>query len=184
MSKEIETNKLIRRDFLEFVAKKTEKEYSMYQPLGDTILVRLYFFDATRYENEAKQKLYVSMTSDQSASAEIYSKLFSIGKVLALGTDARPDIKENLKPGDLIYLPEWITMKKDNPAFHTWEVKSKEAGSLANNPRPPEQINRIVEWKDHVFLRDRMAEDMTVHEAHTFLIPTRYVVAKHLENES
>jgi len=176
----MEVQKLIKKDFLEFTVTDVAKKYNMYTPLGDKVLIRLYFFDSSKYTKQKETKIYKSMTGDATVTDDIHSKLFPIGKILAIGTGVHADIKKNLVIGDLICVPDWITSKQENPKHKEWLMMTKEKPSLANEiGEPPEFLNKIVQWKDDVFVGDKFYEDLTVHDVHTFLIPTRNITCKY-----
>jgi len=167
--------KTIAKDFKKWLKEDHIKEYENYEILTDRVLIKLYFFNASKYEKK-ETKLYVDMTSDKSIKEKVGSELFPVGKVLAVGKKSDTD----LKPGDLITVSDIMADSKLNPEWVDYRAGIKEKPSLKHEiAQPPKYIGYIRQWKDYVFLKDKINPNMDQEDAYTFLLPERYILTKY-----
>lgn len=164
-------------DFLKWVKTPLEKQFKMYKPLGNRILVRLYYFDGNKYASGSG--LYTDMTSEKKAVGEDVSKFFPIGKILAVGNSIS-DAYKKLKPGDLVCVPDLMTGSRLSDKWKEYMMMIKEKPSMAKEvPEPPRYEGYISQWKEMVFVQDKFAESAKIEDAYTFLLQERYIVAKY-----
>lgn len=170
------TNKDILEDFLKWIKVPIEKQFSHYKPLGDRILIRLYLYEPPA---PSKVKIYQDLTSKKTASEEMRTTLFPIGKVLSLGNTVR-DAYKKLKPGDLITVSDLMTGSGINPEWEKYHMMALEKPGMKERvPEPPKYQGYITQWKEFVFVQDKLCGIPNIQDAYTFLLPDRYILAKY-----
>lgn len=168
----------LKQDFDQWAKEPVPKEFERYEIFGDKIAVRLYYFNASKY-NKKSQKIYKDFTSEESLLDEINSKLYSVGKVLAVGTTLR-DPWSSLKPGDLVIVEDWVTGTELNKEWEQYQALALEKPGLRDRvPEPPMMQGAAMRWKDNVFLENKFTGSMRVEDATTFVLQERYILGKY-----
>lgn len=166
-------NSKVSEDFNQWVNEPIEDQFEKYSPLGVDIMIRLYYFDAGKYQKGKPQILMDS--TGRTARAEIDSRLFSVGKVLAVGEGTTGGWAE-LKPGDLITVQDAMTGSKLNDDWVQYQAMLKEKPSMAEKvSEPPRMIGNIVNWSKYVFAEDKFTDKPRLEDAFTFLVPQGFI---------
>lgn len=116
------------------------------------------------------------------SSEKVGALVHPIGKVLAVGDDMQGSFKE-LKPMDIVILPDYLKSMVDNPKYLSLLM-----GSRGNEiPKEAKGMSRQVlgfqdVWGKLRFKVDKMS-DMTPKDAVTFLVPcnSMNIVGKYIE---
>jgi len=168
----------IAADFKQWVEEPVSEKFKDYEIFGDRILVRLYYFDASKY-NPKKAKVYKSLTSNENLLDEMASKLFPIGKVLSVGTGVREPWSQ-LTAGELVILPDRVTGTIVNKEWVEYQALALEKPGLKDRvAEPPRMVGGAMQWKDDVFMEDKFEEVMRMEDAMTFLLQERYILGKY-----
>lgn len=171
---------LIKDDFLKWVKEKTHLKFGMYKPMGQQIIIRLYFFDASKYSKD-RVKLYIDMDSDETAQDELQSQVFGIAKVLAVG-EGVDGTYSKLKPGDLVTVQDDITTSQINKEWEEYHALLLEKPGMRDRIKePPMYVGKLQKWSHMVFLQDKLCMAPTKEDAHTFIVDQRTILAKYEE---
>lgn len=178
------TQETVSNDFLEWKKDPFHKMYEHVKPLGANILIRLYYFDASKYDND-NFKLYLDMESNKKVVAEIESGFYPIAKILAVGSLGAD--YNHLKPGDLIYVDDFYTDSRVNPEWIQFQAMLKEKPSMEKEyeekgiPIPKLYVGNIAQWEQYRFQLDKFNPPTEV-DNYTFILQERYIKAEHVEN--
>lgn len=173
MAEQITKQKIID-DFLIWTNEKTAEKFSSYQPLGDRVLIRLYYFDARKY-NKSKVKLYKDMVSNTDVGDDYKSRLYPIAKVLAVKEGNNLELNKN----DLVLVSDLMTGSKINQEWVDYQALLLEKPGMKDRVDEPHMhIGYITQWKDYIFIQDKFSNEMTIEDAYTFLLPERYIIAR------
>lgn len=168
----------IEVDFHHWKGLGVPDEFNKYEIFGDNILVRLYYFDASR-SAERNTPIYTDMISNKTVQDQGESKLFPVGKILALGNEVKSPW-DKLKPGDLVTVMDNITGSEINKEWVDFQALTLEKPGLKDRVQPPEPYKGVVAaWKGNVFVGNKFKEKLEADDAFTFLLNQRYILSKY-----
>lgn len=101
-------------------------------------------------------------------------RIVPYAKVLATG----PDVKNDLKPGDILSIPDDIIKERPNPDYLFVMEALKERPAPNVKEFPPQRIMGIDTWDRYMFVVDKFKDKPDEDDKMTFCLPENLLRAK------
>jgi hypothetical protein len=157
------------------------------KPLSNKVLIQLYYhFVPIKVDNGLIVKGKNSFVDHKGRTINIDlgddekpnlgSRLFPIAKILSVGNLTAN--YSHLKPGDIVYVDDYITDAKVNEDWVDWSLKTKDDPEYGRKiPEPPLMIGVISKWEQYRYNLDKFGGRPHVKDSFTYLVPESFILA-------
>ena len=160
------------KDFRIWAKKDHAKEYTMFEPIGGLILLRLFVFAPP---DSKTPKIYTGFDDDGSGQQKLKAEMFPYAKVLQMGSEV-PEAFKDLGPNSVVLIQDSMCGVEPNTEWREWKMIMAEKPSIEREwPQPPKYIPTLSKWGPYVFKRDKFMPGNLTEDAYTFLVPASMI---------